>query len=78
MKVTGRVVYDVNRSGTIEAGDTGISGAKVVLQDKQTLLGLTVITDGNGNYEFNNVPQGNYRLVEDNAQTDGTNTPADF
>ena len=75
--VSGRVVFDRNRSATIDAGDSGIANVPVVLQNTATNVGLAVLTDANGNYSFINVPNGNYRIVEAFG-TGGVPTPGNF
>ena len=76
--VSGRVVFDRNRSATIDAGDSGIENIPVILQDTTTNVGLVVLTNANGEYEFTNVPAGNYRIVESYGNTGGVSTPGDF
>lgn len=61
---SGQLVSDKNRSAAIDAGDSGISNIPVVLQNIKTGIRLVVLTDTAGNYAFNNVPDGNYRIVE--------------
>ena len=62
--ISGRVIFDRNRSASISSGDSGIANIPVVLQNIATNARLTVLTDSNGNYSFINVPDGNYRIVE--------------
>ncbi len=62
--VSGRVIFDRDRSASITAGDSGISNVPVVLQNTVTNVGLVVLTDSYGNYSFINVPNGSYRIVE--------------
>lgn len=62
--ISGRVIFDRDRSLTVSTGDSGIAGIPVVLQNTATGVRLTVLTDANGNYSFINVPNGNYRIVE--------------
>ncbi len=54
--ISGRVVFDRDRSATINAGDSGIANVPVVLQNTATDVRLVVLTDTNGNYSFINVP----------------------
>ena len=60
--ITGRVVFDRDRSASITSGDSGIANVSIVLQNITTSLRLTVLTDSNGNYTFTNVPNGQYRI----------------
>ena len=76
--ISGRVVFDRDRSATINAGDSGIANVPVVLQNTATDVRLVVLTDANGNYSFINVPDGNYRIVESYGTTGGVSTPGDF
>lgn len=76
--ITGRVIFDRDRSATISSGDSGLANIPVVLQNITTTQRLTVLTDANGNYSFINVPSGNYRIVESYGATGGVPTPADF
>ena len=65
--ITGRVIFDRDRSASITSGDSGIANVSIVLQNITTSLRLTVLTDSNGNYTFTNVPNGQYRIVESYA-----------
>ncbi|MEG1928254.1 MAG: SdrD B-like domain-containing protein, partial [Niameybacter sp.] len=74
--ISGRVVYDANRSATIDGGDSGMQNVPVVLQDS-TGKRVTASTDATGNYSFINVPDGSYIIVEAYGEPGGTN-PADW
>lgn len=76
--ISGRIIFDRNRSTTIDAGDSGIANVPVVLQNAVTNVGLVVLTDANGNYSFINVPIGSYRIVEAFGTAGGVATPGDF
>ena len=76
--ISGRVIFDRDRSAAVSAGDSGIADIPVVLQNINTNERLTVLTDSNGNYTFLNVPDGNYRIVESYGITGGVSTPGDF
>lgn len=76
--VSGRVVFDRNRSATINSGDSGIAGVAVVLQNIADNHRLVVLTDNNGNYTFLNVPNGSYRIVESFGTPGGVPTPGNF
>lgn len=43
--ISGRVVFDRDRSATISSGDSGLAGIPVVLQNIDTSARLTVLTD---------------------------------
>lgn len=76
--ISGRVVFDRDRSATISSGDSGLANIPVVLQNIDTNARLTVLTDAAGNYTFLNVPNGNYRIVESYGASGGILTPGDF
>jgi len=76
--VSGQIIFDRNRSATIDAGDSGIANVPVVLQNITTGVRLVVLTDAAGNYAFINVPNGSYRIVEAYGTAGGVPTPGDF
>ncbi len=76
--ISGRIVFDRDRSATITSGDSGISNIPIVLPNITTNVRLTVLTDTNGNYVFINVPNGQYRIVESYGTTGGVASPGDF
>lgn len=76
--VSGRVIFDRDRSASVSSGDSGIAGIPVVLQNVSTGERLTVLTDANGNYAFINVPDGDYRIVESYGELGGVPTPGNF
>jgi len=61
--VSGTVLEDTDNNNT---GDTPIAGVTVELKDTAGNVVQTTTTDANGNYTFNNVPAGNYTVVETN------------
>lgn len=76
--ISGRVIFDRDRSMTTSAGDSGIANIPVVLQEISTGLRLVVLTDANGNYSFTNVPNGDYRIVESFGTSGGISSPGNF
>jgi hypothetical protein len=62
-----RVWYDLNGNGVQDTGETGLNGVTVKLFDSTGNLLATTTTAGNGNYSFNNLPAGNYRVTVDPA-----------
>lgn len=76
--ISGRVIFDRDRSVTYSSGDSGLANIPVVLQDIITADRLTVLTDINGSYSFFNVPDGDYRIVESYGTIGGIPTPGDF
>jgi uncharacterized surface anchored protein len=61
--VSGTVLEDNDNDNV---GDTPIPGVTVELKDPAGNVVQTTTTDANGNYTFNNVPAGNYTVVETN------------
>lgn len=63
--VTGLLVFNLNRTGVIDPTlDAGIGNIPIVLQSTDsTLRTLATYTDDSGEYKFENVPLGNYRVV---------------
>lgn len=76
--ISGRVIFDRDRSATVSGSDSGLANIPVVLQNIDTSFRLTVLTDTSGNYSFINVPNGTYRLVESYGTTGGVPSPGDF
>jgi hypothetical protein len=64
--LSGTVYLDNNNNGIMDAGDGGIPGVTVSLQGSGTAAGVsqTATTDANGNYQFTNLPAGNYTITE--------------
>jgi uncharacterized repeat protein (TIGR01451 family) len=65
--LSGTVFYDFNNNGAINApGDTGLGGVSMTLAgttaDGQPYT-RTVLTQANGSYAFNFLPQGNYTIT---------------
>src|SRR5436190_18962866 len=57
-------VSDGNLVGTVtDASGGAVSGATVDLENVATGVRATAKTDGAGQYRFNNVPVGNYKLT---------------
>ena len=65
------VWYDANNNGTLDAGETGMTGVVVKLYDAAgTYLNKTATTDANGNYQFTALSAGSYIV--------GITTPAGY
>ncbi|MEG0297748.1 MAG: hypothetical protein RR620_13590 [Clostridium sp.] len=76
--ISGSLIFDLDRSGTLTSGDSGIGNISIVLQNTITGARVTCTTNSIGAFEFINVPNGNYRLVEAYGEPAGINYPADF
>ncbi|PQJ77890.1 hypothetical protein BTO18_01240, partial [Polaribacter porphyrae] len=60
------VWYDTNGNGIIDGSESGLEGATITLDPGtpgNTADDITTITDANGNYLFNNLPDGNYTVT---------------
>lgn len=76
--ISGSVYFDRDRSAALSAGDTGLAGIPVVLQNRANNRRLTVLTDAAGGFSFYNLPAGEYRLVEAYGAADGIPSPGNF
>jgi SdrD B-like domain/Secretion system C-terminal sorting domain len=58
-----RVWFDTNGDGNQDSGEPGVAGVTVTLYDQVTgnVIAVTT-TDANGNYLFNNLPNGTYQV----------------
>lgn len=74
--ISGRLFFNPTRV-TVNTGAT-ISGVPIILQDTNSNIGKVVLSDLNGNYRFNNVPNGSYRVVEGWGTSGGVTSPGDF
>jgi protocatechuate 3,4-dioxygenase beta subunit len=63
--ITGSKWEDMNGNGILDAGDRPIQGWMIYL-DKVGGGTISVPTDPNGNFQFDNVPAGSYQLREEN------------
>lgn len=75
--ISGRLLFDKERTANSSAALTGLANVPVVLQNTATGALLAVMTDANGNYSFTNVPDGGYQIVEAYG-TPAAATPGDF
>ena len=83
--ISGVVYFDADNSGTLTAGDTRLPGVTVSLQDgngnpvNNPLTGqpYVVTTGADGSYLFENLPAGNYHVVETqpSSYNDGAENP---
>ena len=70
--ISGTVYRDDNRSNSLNGGEAGYPEQTVQLLDKDGAVIATTKTDANGNYSFDNLPDGTYsvKVVKDGALTD--------
>ena len=70
--ISGTVYRDDNRSNSLSGGEAGYPAQTVQLLDKDGSVIATTTTDANGNYSFDNLPDGTYsvKVVKDGALTD--------
>jgi len=61
--VRGKVFCDTERDGVLGPNDQPLAGWAIVIED-QNGNQLTRFTDANGEYRFENIPDGEYRLVQ--------------
>lgn len=76
--ISGRVIFDRDRTAAVIPNMQGISNVAVVLQNISSGKRIAVLTNSNGNYAFNNVPNGIYRVVESFGATPAVSTPGNF
>ena len=70
--ISGTIYRDDNRSNSLNGGEAGYPEQTVQLLDKAGAVIKTTKTDANGNYSFDNLPDGPYsvKVVKDGALTD--------
>ncbi len=75
--VSGQVLFNsVNTSPT--TGNVITSGVQIALVNTTSNVGLIIKSDSSGNYVFNNVSAGNYKIVEAFGTTTTLTSPGDF
>ncbi|QGJ68433.1 Hypothetical protein PBC10988_0920 [Planctomycetales bacterium 10988] len=65
--ITGTVFNDLNNNGIQDGGELGIPGVTVTLtgtNDLGTITPIVIMTDGNGDYLFDNLRPGEYTVTE--------------
>ena len=74
--ISGTIYRDDNRSNSHNGGEAGYPAQTVQLLDKDGQVIATTTTDANGNYSFDNLPDGTYsvKVVKDGALTDREQT----
>ena len=76
--ISGRVLMGRDRSATIHIRGTSLSNIPIVLQNITTNVRLVDLTDAYGNYAFENVPDGDYKIKRLYEAAEGVLTPGDF
>ena len=82
--ISGRVYYDNNNNGIIDANESGIPNVTLQLSGDDDLPSnspapravippRTVVTDANGNYQFDNLRPGTYTVTEPDQPPNTTN-----
>lgn len=66
--VSGVTYLDLNNNGVQDNGEVGLQGVLITLTgtdlDGNTVAARTVVTDASGNYSFNQLPAGTYRIEQ--------------
>ena len=63
---SGRVFNDTNGNGVLDGGETGRSGVIVTLTNTGTGFSLPILSNGSGDYSFDNLAPGNYTITATN------------
>ena len=62
--ISGIKYLDQNKNGVIDAGETALAGWDIVLKDAAGNVLKNAVTDGSGQYTFNNLAAGDYVVSE--------------
>jgi uncharacterized repeat protein (TIGR01451 family) len=81
-RIEGTVYFDMDDDGVQDGGETPIGGVRVRLEgidEEGNELFLQYITEGDGKYYFEDLPPGEFRVIEDQPLwwTSGQATPGD-
>ena len=76
--ISGRVLFDKERTANPPGTMTGIANVPVVLQNTMNIEILAVLTDANGNFAFTNVPDGDYQVMEAYGTPGAVPTPGNY
>jgi hypothetical protein len=73
--LSGMVFLDQGTMGTLEPGDSGMSGVTITLLDDAGNAVATTTTNPDGTYQFQDLPIGAYSIVESKPDPFGNSTP---
>ncbi len=75
-RLTGRIFVDFDNSGTFDGNDYGLSGQTVNLTGADingNPVTRSVVTDANGQYTFDGLPEGTYTITQPDQPSDTSN-----
>lgn len=80
MSLGSTLFYDVDDSGTLDGGETGIPGIQVNLYDVSNTFVVSDTTDATGNYHLTGLSPGNYFIIIQDPPRDATtsSTPSNL
>jgi len=78
IEIGDRVWIDRDYNGIQDAGEQNLSGVDVTLYQDSTVYGAPTVTDANGAYLFDALPQGHTYSVEFNLSNVNTNNGTDY
>ncbi len=73
--ITGTVFADLDKGGTLDAGENGLAGVTIRLRNAAGIVVATTATDAAGAYRFSNLAPGDYTVVETQPAAYGSSTP---
>lgn len=74
-QVGGRVWADEDGDGIDDSNEDGVEGVTVQLVDEDGIVVATTTTDSDGNYSFDDVPEGSYAITIVTPEGDGYSPP---
>ncbi|WP_094368000.1 DUF11 domain-containing protein [Romboutsia weinsteinii] len=79
MIITGKLIFNPDSTAElIDRNNYGIKNIPILLQNLSTKLGLIVLTDESGQFQFINVPSGDYQVIEVAKMKTNLTSPGDF
>lgn len=76
-KISGHVLFDINRTANAASYMQGIDSVPIVLQNIVTKMTLAIYTGKNGAFAFLNVPPGSYKVIQ-TYRIPAVDSPGDF